>query len=344
MRTIRLGRTEIRATHISFGVLPLQRVSFETAGRILRRAYEAGINYYDTARAYTDSEEKIGRALSDVRQHIFIATKSVSQTGPELRKDLETSLRNLKTDYVDVLQVHNPPFCPKPGGGDGVYDTLLRAKQEGLIRHIGLTNHREHVAREAVESGLYALLQFPLSYLSGEGEVALKDLCVASGMGFVAMKPLAGGVLSNAGAVYSFFESQPDALPIYGIQHMHELEEFLSFIETPPDAAKVRSVIEKDTAELRGNFCRNCGYCLPCPQGIKVDHVCRIYYNLRRMPLQNLLTEDWKKTMEDTKKCVRCGLCSKRCPYELDPPSRFDMMYEDFFLQYNKKSDGAAAE
>ncbi len=338
MRKIRLGRTEILATNISFGVLPIQRVDFETAKSILCRAYEAGINYYDTARSYTDSEEKIGYALSDVRKEIFIATKSPSLTGEGVRKDIETSLKMLKTDYIDVLQMHNPPFCPKPGEDNGIYDALLKAKQDGLILHIGITNHREHVAREAIASGLYELLQFPFTYISGDSEFEVKELCVKNDMGFVAMKALAGGLLSNAGAVYTFFEQHPDALPIYGMQHMHELEEFLSFDKNPPKPEDYKTVMEKDIQELKGNFCRNCGYCLPCPQGIKVDHISRVYYNLRRMPLKNLMNDEWKGYMDETKNCTGCGACSSRCPYNIDPPSRFEFMYDDYMQFYNNYS------
>ncbi len=338
MRKIKLGSTGIMATNISFGVLPLQRATMKEAVEILRRAYDSGINYFDTARGYSDSEEKIGAALSDVRDKIFIATKSPGATGDAVRKDIETSLGLLKTDYIDVLQLHNPAFCPRPGQDNGVYDTLLRAKEEGLIRHIGITNHREHVAVEAVDSGLYELLQFPFSYLSGESEQKLAKSCTDNNIGFVAMKPLGGGVLTNAAAVYHFFESWPMVVPIYGIQHMHELEEFLSFIDNPPKADQVTAVMEKDRAELKGNYCRNCGYCLPCPMDIKVDHVCRSYYNLRRMPLRNMINEQWKETMEATKSCIKCGACSKRCPYELDPPSRFEFMYNDYMEIYHREA------
>ncbi len=336
MRKVKLGSTGIMATHVSLGLLPLQRVDMDEAARILERAYGAGINFYDTARGYSDSEEKLGNALSSVRDKIYIATKSGAQSGEGLRRELETSLSNLKTDYVDVLQLHNPAFCPIPGGVDGIYDAALQAKAEGLVRHIGITNHRKHVADEAVASGLYELLQFPLSYLSSESELELARNCAAADMGFVAMKPLAGGVLTNAKAVYSFFETVPHVVPIYGVQRMEELEEFLGFVDNPPALAEVREVMEKDIAELRGSFCRNCGYCLPCPEGIRVDHVCRSYYNLRRLPQQNLLTPEWRQMMEDTKKCKKCGACSKRCPYELDPPSRFEFMYDDYMKHYEK--------
>ena len=336
MRTIRLGRTGIEASAIAFGCLPLQRQPMEDVTRLLRKAYDNGINYYDTARIYSDSEEKIGVALSDVRNEIFIATKSHHFTAQGVTEDLETSLRLLKTDHVDVLQVHNPPFCPKPGGEDGVYDAMLRAKQEGKILHIGITNHREHIAREAIESGLYEVLQFPYAYLSSDSELQLQKDCVAAGMGFVAMKPFGGGVSCDGGAVFHFFSQHPDALPILGMQHMHELEEMLGYLKKAPDPVKAEEVIAADRAELKGNFCRNCGYCLPCPMGIRVDMVMRSYYNLRRMPVSQMMTEDWKQMMEDTKLCIECGQCASRCPYELNPPTRMPELYDDYVEHWNK--------
>ena len=157
MSKIRLGRTEILAEKNAFGALPIQRISREEAAHLLRKAFHNGINYFDTARGYTDSEEKIGYALSDVRSQLFIATKTHASTGEELREHLETSLRLMKTDYIDVYQFHNPAALPRPGEENGLYDAMLEAKRQGKIRFIAITNHRLHVAREAIESGLYDL-------------------------------------------------------------------------------------------------------------------------------------------------------------------------------------------
>ncbi len=336
MKKIRMGKTEIMATKTSFGALPIMRVSMSEAREILRYAYDSGINYYDTARQYTDSEEKIGYALSDVRDKIYIATKSNKLTVAEMEKELHTSLKNLKTDYIDVYQLHNPPFCPKPDGEDGIYDFLVKAKEAGKIRNIAITNHRLHVAKEAIESGLYSLLQFPHAYLSTEVEIDVARLSVEADMGFVAMKPFAGGALQHASAVYSFFAKAENVLPIYGIQKLEELKEILSFEENPPNEDEVKAIIEKDRKELSGDFCRNCGYCLPCPVDIDVAAVSRSYHNLRRMPAEMMITDAWAKMMEDTKKCVNCGACVKRCPYDLNPPSRFEMLRVDYEEHYTK--------
>ena len=166
METVRLGRTNIVVNRNGFGALPVQRVNMEEAKVILKKAYDNGITFFDSARAYSDSEEKIGEALSEVRQKIYISTKTMATTVTDFWKDLETSLSLLKTDYIDIYQFHNPSFCPKPGDGSGLYEAMLEAKKQGKIRYIGLTNHRLHVAREAVECGLYDTLQFPFSYLA----------------------------------------------------------------------------------------------------------------------------------------------------------------------------------
>ncbi|MBQ5325960.1 MAG: aldo/keto reductase, partial [Oscillospiraceae bacterium] len=176
MEMVRLGKTEIMVSKNGFGALPVQRVDMQTAGRILRKAYDNGINYFDTARAYSDSEEKIGNSLADVRENIIISTKTMAKTVEGFWADLEMSLEKMKTDYVDIYQFHNPPFCPKPDDGSGLYEAMLEAKKQGKIRHIGITSHSLAIAEEAVESGLYETLQFPFSYLASEKEEALVHL------------------------------------------------------------------------------------------------------------------------------------------------------------------------
>ena len=318
------------ASKIGFGCLPLQRRPMDEVTKLLRKAYDSGINYFDTARMYSDSEEKIGAALSEVRNHIYLATKSHHFTAEGILEDLDTSLRLMKTDHVDVLQVHNPPFCPKPGGEDGVYDAMLRAKKEGKLLHIGITNHREHVAREAIESGLYDLLQFPFAYLSSESEFKLKDNCLASDMGFVAMKPFGGGVLTDGGAVYHFFSTQKDVLPIYGMQHMWELEQMLGFLDNPPSEADAAPVIAADKAQLKGNFCRNCGYCLPCAAGIDIPQAARMAQLLRRSPYQPYMSDEWHAKMHKIEDCIHCDACRSRCPYGLDTPRLLAENYQDY--------------
>ena len=175
MNKITLGKTNLVIEKNGFGCLPIQRIREQDAVDLLHKAYDGGINFFDTARAYSDSEQKVGAAFSSMRDKIVLATKTGAQTAEGFRKDLETSLRTLKTDYIDIYQFHNPAFCPKPGGEDGLYDAALEAKKQGKIRHISITNHRLAVAHEAIDAGLYETLQFPFSYLAGEQEPPRQD-------------------------------------------------------------------------------------------------------------------------------------------------------------------------
>ena len=330
MEMIRLGRTELVVTKNGFGALPVQRVDMEEAARILRRAFDGGINYFDTARFYTDSEEKIGRALGDVRDRIIISTKTMATTVEGFWKDLNTSLSLLGTDYVDIYQFHNPAFCPKPGDGTGLYEAMLEAKDKGMIRHIGFTNHRLAVAEEAVRSGLYETLQFPFSYLASEKEEALVRLCEEYDVGFICMKALAGGLITRSDVAYAYLAQYPVA-PIWGIQRMSELEEFLSYNDNPPPLDEERlAYIEEERRSLAGDFCRGCGYCMPCPVGIEINNCARMSLLLRRSPAELQLTPAVQEKMKKIEDCLDCGQCKAKCPYGLDTPALLKKNLEDY--------------
>lgn len=331
MNTVRLGRTEIVVNKNGFGALPIQRVSKEEAAKILRKAYDNGVRLFDTARAYSDSEEKIGYALSDVREKIYITTKTMAENVEDFWKDLETSLEKLGTDYIDVYQFHNPSFCPKPGGEDGLYDAMLKAKEQGKIRYIGITNHRLAVAKEAIESGLYDTLQFPFSYLSSENEIELVRQCKENDMGFLAMKALAGGLINHSDMAYAFMNEYDNVLPIWGIQRESELDEFLSYQENPPKMeGELAKRIAKDVAELQGDFCRGCGYCMPCPAGIEINNCARMSLMIRRAVSANCLNEETQEKMKKIEDCLECGQCKSKCPYGLDTPALLKKNYEDY--------------
>ena len=329
--SITLGKTGLTIEKNGFGCLPIQRVSRQEAVRLLRRAYDGGMNYFDTARAYTDSEEKVGEAFAGMRDKVILATKSQAQTGEQMKQDLETSLRMLKTDYIDVYQFHNPAFCPKPGGAGGLYDAALEAQAQGKIRFISITNHRLAVAQEAIDSGLYATLQFPFSYLSGVQEEMLLDGCVKAGMGFIAMKALAGGLIRDGYTAAAFMARQPHVVPIWGVQHDWELEQFLDCIQNPPELTPERqAVIARDRKELAGDFCRGCGYCMPCPVGIEINNCARMSLMLRRAPADAWLTPEQQAKMEKIKDCLHCGQCKSKCPYGLDTPRLLEENYRDY--------------
>ena len=330
MQTVRLGRTNLTVSKNGFGALPIQRVSMEEAERILRRAYEGGINYFDTARFYTDSEEKIGRALSSVRDNIIISTKTMQKTPEGFFSELDMSLSLLKTDYVDIYQFHNPPFCPKPNDGTGLYEAMLKAREDGKIRYIGITAHKIEVAREAVESGLYDTVQYPFSYLASDKERELVELCAERDVGFICMKALAGGLITRSDAAYAYLSQFPVA-PIWGIQRMSELEEFLSYNDNPPAMTEeIKAFIDSERRELMGEFCRGCGYCMPCPMGIEINNAARMSLMIRRAPKAAQLTEKNKAMMKKIEDCINCGRCKSRCPYGLDTPELLRKNYEDY--------------
>lgn len=337
MDHIRLGRTNLQVSRSGFGAIPIQRISFDEAKTVLRKAYEGGINFFDTAHGYTDSEEKIGYALSDARAKIVLATKSPSRTREGVMQDIDTSLTRLNTDYIDLLQVHNPPFVPQPGGEDGIYDAVIDAKNQGKIRHIGFTNHRLPIALEAIESNLYETMQFPLSYLSDSKDLDLIDQCRQRDMGVIAMKALSGGLITNATPTFTFLRQYDNVVPIWGIETVAQLDEFLALEQNPPalDAA-MQQIIDRDREELSGNFCRGCGYCLPCPVEIPINMAARMDLAVRRMVTERFLTDEWKAKMERIDDCIECGQCRERCPYGLDTPNLLKRQLVEYRKFYAK--------
>lgn len=231
MEKIRLGRTELMVTKTAFGALPIQRISGEDAAKLVRRAYESGINFFDTANMYTDSEEKLGMALHDVRQNVVIATKSAATDKKKALAHIEESLRRLQTDYIDLFQFHNPAVLPDPEDPEGAFAAALEMKEKGYIRHIGITNHRLHIAKAAIESGHFETLQFPFCHISGQQELDLVKSCKEHDLGFIAMKGLSGGLLNNAAACHAFMAQFDNVVPIWGIQHEWELDQWLELAE-----------------------------------------------------------------------------------------------------------------
>lgn len=331
METVKLGKTGIVTNKNGFGALPIQRISDEDAVYLLKKAYDNGITYFDTARWYTDSEHKLGLAFEGIRDKIWIATKTGANNAEEFWKDLETSLENLKTDYIDVYQFHNPAFCPKPGDESGLYDAILKAKEQGKVKHIGITNHRLAVANEAVDSGLYETLQFPFCYLATEKDIELVEKCKAKDMGFIAMKALSGGLITNSAAAYAYLAQYDNVLPIWGVQRENELDEFLSYITEPPAMTdEIKALIEHDREELLGEFCRGCGYCMPCPMGIEINNCARMSLLLRRSPSAGHLSKEGQEKMMKIENCIHCNQCKSKCPYGLDTPALLQKNLEDY--------------
>ena len=331
MRQVTLGSTGITVPQNAFGALPIQRVSTEMAVKLLRRAYEGGMRFFDTARAYSDSEVTVGEAFDGMREKVFIATKTGAKTPEEVRSQLEISLKNLRTDYIDIYQFHCADQCYRPGDGTGMYECMEELKKEGKIRHIGITAHKLYIAEEAIESGLYETLQYPFSYLSSEKELALVKKCKEANMGFIAMKGLAGGLINRSEAAMAFMTQFDNVLPIWGIQKEKELEEWLAFMEeTPAMTEELRTYIEKEQKELTGEFCRGCGYCMPCPAGIMINQCARMSLMLRRAPSKAWLTPEMQAEMKKIEGCLHCNQCMSKCPYELNTPELLQKNYEDY--------------
>ena len=341
MDKIRLGRTELMVTACSFGALPVQRRSVDDAVKLLRKAYDGGINYFDTANMYTDSEMKLGLALSDVRHDIIISTKSGGKDKATVTAHIEDSLRMLKTDYIDLFQFHNPASMPLPDDDDGPFAAALEAKRKGYIRHIGITNHRLDLANRCIASGLFETMQFPFSYIGSDEEIGLASKCKQADMGFIAMKGLAGGMLTNAKACMNFIKQFDNVVPIWGIQTEEELDEWLR-LEKEGDFKlndELKAVIEHDRKELCGNFCRSCGYCLPCPAGIDIPQAARMDRLLRRSPYGPYMTKEYHEKMHLIDNCLHCGACASRCPYGLNTPELLQHMladYDKFYAEHAK--------
>ncbi|MCQ2467774.1 MAG: aldo/keto reductase [Clostridia bacterium] len=321
MRNITLGRTGIVTPQNAFGALPIQRVSFDVAKRLLLRAYEGGMVFFDTARVYSDSEEKMGQAFEGMRDKIYIASKTQAETPEKFWSDLETTLKNLKTDYLDIYQFHCAKMCYRPDDGTGMYECMLEAQRQGKIRYIGITAHKIGVAEEAAESGLYDTIQYPFCYLATDRDVALVKKCEENNIGFIAMKGLSGGLLTNTDACMAYMTDY-NVLPIWGVQRDQELEDWLSYFDKDISMTdEIAEFIKKERAELLGDFCRGCGYCMPCTVGIQINNCARMSQMIRRSPSAGFLGDFWKGELMRIEQCIDCGICKTKCPYELDIPT-----------------------
>jgi uncharacterized protein len=331
MEKMRLGRTELRVGRSGFGALPIQRLSLDDAIRLLVKAHENGIDFFDTARYYSDSEEKLGAAFAACRESVVIATKAMADSRSQTLKSLGTSLEKLNTRYVDLLQLHNPEKLPDPLDSQSPYAGLLEAREKGLTRFIGITCHRLENALAAARSGLYDTVQFPLSSLSSNADLNLIELCRENDVGLIAMKALSGGLISDAATSFAFLRQFDNVLPIWGMQRESELDEFIVFEKAPPLLDKALfEKIRADRVELSGLFCRGCGYCMPCPEGIEISWAARMSLLLRRAPSRNFLTFEWRDKMRRVQSCTQCGSCRKKCPYGLDTPKLLEQNLADW--------------
>jgi len=320
MKTIKFGKSGLEVSELGFGGIPIIRLDTRTAVKVLRRAYERGITFYDTANAYRDSEDKIGRAFSGMRDKIVIATKTIMRDGPTALAHLENSLRMLRTDYIDLYQLHQiaqekdwDAVCA-PGGA---LEVLTKAKQEGKIRWIGVTSHNLAMAVRLVQTGLFSSIQFPFNFIEDAAQHQLFPEALKLGMGILAMKPFAGGMINHAGVAFKFLRQFPEVLPLPGFDSEHGVDEVVSFYEAPNivDQEDLQRM-ENFRKELGKQFCRRCEYCQPCSQGVMITPAMGYKIVASRMS-PAVAVEFSRAAMDSVKLCIECGECEERCPYEL---------------------------
>ncbi len=320
MNYITLGKTGLQISRLGFGGIPIQRVDAATTKELVKAMLDKGINYIDTARGYTVSESFLGEALEGVRDKFVLATKSMSRTKAEMAKDIDISLKNLRTDYIDLYQVHNPSVAQLDAvvAEGGALEALMEAKAAGKIGHIGVTAHSVEVFEKALSYDWTETIMFPYNIVETQGE-ALIHACAEKNVGFIAMKPLAGGAIEDATLALRFILTNPDVtVAIPGMYDLAEIEQNLAAAEnTAPLTAEELAKMEEIRSQLGSNFCRRCNYCAPCTVGISIPNVFLFQGYLDRYGL-----EDWARSRYATmavkaSACIECGECETRCPYNL---------------------------
>jgi len=321
IKKVRLGRTEIQATQLGFGSIPIQRLNEADAVAVIRHCLDLGINFIDTANAYTTSEERIGKAIAGRRQQVYIATKSMAGSIDVIKKNLELSLKRLNTDYIDLYQLHgvsDQKTLDRILGPEGLLPYLETVKKEGLIRHIGITSHQIDIAAKAVESGCFETIMFPFNFMTTEASKVLFPVCRQQDTGFIAMKPLAGGMIDNAAICFKFLMQIPEIVFIPGIEKIEEIDEIAGIIQGSPELTdEEKAAMQRIKEELGDTFCHRCDYCQPCTAGIPISMVMTLKGFYKRVPRERFFGEMVGPAMEKAAGCTECGKCEERCPYHL---------------------------
>lgn len=330
MKRFQLGNTKLRVSELGFGGIPILRLESSEAEQIVRFAYEQGINFFDTANAYHDSEAKIGRAFVGLRQQVVLATKTMRRDGNGAIEQLEQSLRSLKTDYIDLYQLHQVAqenawqaiFAP-----GGALEALQKAKQQGKIRYLGVSSHSRPMAIKLIETGLFSTIQFPFNFIEQDAEQDLFPVARKMGVGILAMKPFAGGMIDNARIVFKYLRQYSDVIPLPGFDSVAAVREVVDYYQQrnvvmPED----EQVMQQYRNELGQQFCRRCEYCQPCPQGVMITPAMGYQVVARRMSA-SVAVEFSRGAMESVPKCVDCGVCIQRCPYNLPIPAMIRRHY-----------------
>ena len=326
-----LGKTGLKVSELGFGGIPILRLTTAEAVRVLRRAYDKGITFYDTANAYRDSEEKFGLAFKGIRDKVVIATKTMKRDAAGAMAQLENSLRMLQTDYVDLYQLHQiaqEKDWEAVTGPGGALEALQKAKEAGKIRHIGVTSHSIPMAVKMVESGVFATIQFPFNFIETEPRDKLHPVARELGLGIIAMKPFAGGALDDARLAFKFLRQYPDVIPIPGYDSEESVDEVAGFYDFPNEVSpEDLAAMERYRRELGQQFCRRCEYCQPCPNGVRITPAMAYPVVAKRMS-GKVAVEFSGAAMDTVPQCVECGVCVTRCPYELPIPELLRKHYE----------------
>lgn len=335
MEYVELGRTGLSCAVISFGGIPIQRSDEANTMAVVDALERHGINYIDTARGYTVSEEYLGKALKGRREKFFLATKSMSRDYGSMKRDIQISLENLQTDYIDVYQIHNlpPKDFPTVFGPEGAYKALKEARDEGRIGHIGATVHSLDALKELVEHDSQEIetLMFPFNIVELHGEEVLRQ-AREKGMGTIAMKPLAGGNLEDWDLALRFLaEAGVCDISIPGMGSVEEVERNAQVAEhLTPLTQEERARCEEIRKELGGHFCRRCNYCAPCTKGIDIPGNFLMVNYLRKYGLSDWAKERYQGMAHHAGECVQCGVCETRCPYDLPIRAMLKGVSEDF--------------
>ena len=315
-----LGRTGLQISPMGLGGIPVQRIDAEGTKQLLQKLVAAGVNYIDTARVYTVSEEYIGYGLEGIRDKFVLATKSMARTKEAMAADIDISLKNLRTDYIDLYQVHNPG--PKdletviaPGGA---LEALLEARQAGKIGHIGITLHSADMFQKALELSWVETIMFPYNLVETQGEDLIR-ICGQKGIGFIAMKPLAGGAIEDATLALRFIGQNSNvSVVIPGMAEEKELQQNLAAVaDTTPLSLEEKQKINRIRSTLGTQFCRRCNYCAPCPMGIGIPGIFVLEGYFSRYNLQDWALTRYNGTPVKASACIGCGACEARCPYQL---------------------------
>ena len=312
-----LGKTGLKISRLGFGGIPIQRVDGEKTRELILLAREKGIHYIDTARAYTVSEEYLGYALEGVRQDFVLASKTYSRSKEAAAADIETSLRNLRTDYIDLYQIHNPSAAELEQvlSPDGALEALQEAKAAGKIGHIGITLHSADLFRQAVDFDWAETIMFPYNIVETQGQDLIRT-CAERNIGFIAMKPLAGGAIDDAPLALSFIAANEDVtVVIPGMATLEEMEQNIAAMEQPLEIRPEQ--LQKVRDELGTQFCRRCNYCAPCTAGIPISAVFLMEGYYSRYNLKDWAVGRYEALAHTASECVDCGVCETRCPYNL---------------------------